>query len=111
MPIRRYVPLAAIAALVSACQGVPADYKPDPSLKSASVATLRGKIASACVITQRGRSSRSTGELQKGCGCYAGSTWKAMTPPEVTFYRENGYFSDATRPKAEAALKSCGLPA
>lgn len=98
-----------IAALVTGCQGVPADYKPDPTLKTASVPVLRSKIASACVISQRARSSASTGELQSKCGCYARRTWADLSEPEANFYRANGYFADSARPKANAALSACKL--
>lgn len=99
----------ALGAALAGCQGVPADYKPDPTLQSASAAALRGKISSACVITQRGRSSRTTGDLQRACGCYSGRIWSAMDAAEVGFYRQNGYFADSARPKGEAAIKACGL--
>lgn len=97
-----------MAALVG-CQGVPADYKPDPSLKSASVAKLQGKVADICVKTQRAKGSVSTAEVSKPCGCYASRAMKAMDKDEIEFYRNNGFFADSARPKAQAALNACGL--
>lgn len=98
-----------IAAVLVGCQGVPADFKPDPSLQTASVPALKSKIASSCVISQRARSSASTGELQRKCGCYAGKLWTDMSDAEVTFYRTNGYFGDSVRPKGESAIAACKL--
>lgn len=100
---------AAVGLVVVGCQSTPADFKPDPKLKTASISALKSKVAAACVITQRARASLATPVLQKSCGCYADRTLKEMTPAELAFYRESGYFSDSARAKGEAALNSCGL--
>jgi len=97
------------AVALAGCQGVPADYKPDPSLKSASVAKLQSKVAEVCVKAQRAKGSVTTGEVSKPCGCYASRALKAMDKSEIEFYRGNGYFADSARPKAQAALEACGL--
>ena len=104
-------PLATIALVLAlaSCQGVPADYKPDPKMKTESVAALKSRVVKACVVTQRAKASLSTPELQKSCGCYAGKTFGAMSKEEVSFYRENGYFNDSARNKGETALTACKL--
>lgn len=100
---------AAVVLMVAGCQGVPTDYKPDPKLKTASVAQLQSGVAAVCVKAERARSSSSTAELSKPCGCYASKAIKAMDKAEIDFYRANGYFADSARPKAQAARASCGL--
>jgi hypothetical protein len=107
--VRRAALVAGAVLLVAGCQSVPADYKPDPALKTESPAKLQARVTEACVKSQRARSSLQTPELRKTCGCYAAATFKAMDKSEVEFYRANGYFSDVTRPKGEAARKSCGI--
>ena len=107
--VSRLATLAGVLVFVAGCQSVPATYTPDPALKSASPAQLRAKVTSTCVLAQRGKSSLTTGELQSKCGCYASGAFKAMSKDDVTFYRTNGYFSDASRPAAQKALNACGL--
>lgn len=98
-----------ITLAVAGCQGVPADYKPDPKLKTESVAALKARVVKACVVTQRAKASLTTPELQRSCGCYAGRTFSALSQEELGFYRENGYFNDSARGKGEAALTACKL--
>lgn len=100
-----------LAFVLTACQGVPADFKPDPKLKTESVGALKARVARACVISQRAKSSATTGVLETGCGCYAGKMFSAMSKDEVSFYRANGYFADSARPKGQAALAACKLEA
>mgnify|MGYP001171486511 CR=1 FL=1 len=95
--------------LIAGCQGVPGDFKPDPKLKTASAGQLQIAVRDVCIKAQRAKSSASTAELTKSCGCYAGKALKAMDKGEVDFYRTNGYFADSARPKAQTALNSCGL--
>lgn len=104
-------PMAAFLsfAVIAGCQGVPADYKPDPKLKSASIASLKSRVQDACVVTQRAKASTATPALQKSCGCYASRTMKELTPTELTFYRETGYFNETARAKGQGALSACGL--
>lgn len=107
--VRRVVLVCVAAAALVGCQGVPADFKPDPSLKSAPVAKLQSKVADICVKSQLAKGSVSTAEVSKPCGCYAGRALKAMDKTEIEFYRTNGFFADSARPKAQAALEACGL--
>ena len=107
--VSRIATLAGVVLLIAGCQSVPADYAPDPALKSASPAQLKAKVVSACVMSQRAKSSLTTGELQSKCGCYATGAFKAMGKDDIAFYRANGYFSDASRPGAQKALNACGL--
>jgi len=105
----RLAVVAGVLLLVAGCQSVPGSYTPDPKLKTASMGQLKATVVSACVKTQRAKASLSTGELQTKCGCYANGAFKAMSKDDVSFYRSNGYFSDASRPAAQAALSACGL--
>ncbi len=95
--------------VLASCQGVPLDYKPDPALKTETPAKLQARVVEACVKSQRAKSSLQSPALRKSCGCYAAATFKAMDKTELDFYRNNGYFSDTTRPKGQAALATCGL--
>lgn len=97
------------AVVLLGCQGVPADYKPDPKLATATMPQLQAGVAAACIKTQKAKQSASTAELTKPCGCYAAGAFKAMDKTEVDYYRANGFFADSARPKAQAALNACGL--
>lgn len=100
---------AAFVVMIAGCQGVPGDFKPDPKLKTASIGQLQAGVKDVCIKAQRAKSSSSTSELSKPCGCYASKALKAMDKGEIDFYRNSGYFADSARPKAQAALNSCGL--
>lgn len=108
-PFARPFATLALVLTLAGCQGAPADFKPDPKLKTESVAQLKARVVKACVVTQRAKASLSTPQLQKSCGCYAGKTFEAMSPEEMGFYRQNGYFSDSARAKGETALAACKL--
>jgi len=105
----RAVMALGFVALVAGCQGVPGDFKPDPKLKTASMGQLQTGVRDVCIKAQRAKSSSSTAELTKSCGCYSGKALKSMDKGEIDFYRSNGFFADSARPKAQAALNSCGL--
>lgn len=107
--VRRVAAIAVVGLVVAGCQSVPPDYKPDPSLKTASLPKLQAKIADVCIKAQRQKGSVATSEISKPCGCYAGKALKAMDKTEIDFYREKGYFAESARDKAKAALNSCGL--
>ena len=100
---------AGIVLLVAGCQSVPADFKPDPKLKTATPAQLQASVAAVCVKTQLAKQSATSSSLAKPCGCYASGAIKAMDKTEIDFYREKGYFADSARPKAQAALNACKL--
>lgn len=107
--IGRAVLVAGLAVALWGCQSTPPDFKPDPKLKTASMAELQRGVAAACIKVQKAKQSASTAELNKPCGCYAAGAFKAMDKDEVAFYREKGFFADTARPKAQAALNACGL--
>ena len=112
----RLAKLVVVAGLMTAGAGgawaagspVPFDYRPDPALKTESVAQLRARISRLCVKTQEKISSGASGLAGK-CNCYAGRTLREMSADELQFYRDNGYFNDSTRAKALVALEGCGL--
>ena len=107
--VRRTVLVAGAFLLVAGCQSVPADFKPDPKLKTATLAQLQSNVAAVCVKSQLAKQSATSSSLAKPCGCYAAGALKAMDKTEIDFVRENGYFADSARPKAQAALGVCKL--
>ncbi|MCA0424739.1 MAG: hypothetical protein LCH61_15730 [Proteobacteria bacterium] len=104
----RAVLAAGVALLLWGCQSMP-EFKPDPKLKTASMGELQRGVAASCIKVQKAKQSASTAELSRPCGCYASGALKAMDKTEIGFYRENGYFADSARPKAQAAMNACGL--
>ena len=107
--LKRLMPATVIGLVLIGCQGVPADYKPDPTLLTATPAALKKRVVNACIASQRTKSSLSTPVLRQRCGCYTDRTFKTMDAEELKFYRNNGYFNDSTRPDGRAALEACGL--
>jgi hypothetical protein len=97
------------AGVLTGCQSVPADFKPDPALKAATPAKLQSHVADLCVKSQRAKASVETSQVAKPCGCYARGALKAMDKTEIEYFRANGFFADSARPKAQAALNACGL--
>ena len=93
-----------------AAGSTPADYVPDPALKTASVNQLRTRVANACVVIQARENNASEGrDLNNKCACYARQTLSDLTPEELQSYRDTGVFNRGARRKAIAALEQCGL--
>lgn len=70
---------------------------------------IRTAILDACVVTQWQRATSQRDNYADRCGCYARRVTSGMTPDEFNAFRRTGYFSDVTRPKAEAALAACNV--
>lgn len=98
--------------LLASCQtgGPPANFTPDPKLRTASARELEDGVWRACLRTQSRRSEADQQAVSRGCRCYARGTLGAFTPAETAFYRQNGYFDASGQAKGFAALDSCGLP-
>jgi hypothetical protein len=100
---------AGAVALLAGCQGIPANYVPPAELKNASPAKLQNHVQNLCIKAQRAKQSADTTTLSKACSCYSRAAIRAQDKGELDFLRNNGYFSDSGRPKAQAAFNSCGL--
>jgi hypothetical protein len=100
--------LSAGAALAAA-SSVPANYTPDPALRTASKAELETRVRRACAITQARIQNASESSLSRPCGCYASRVMRGLDSGELDAYRNTGYFNDSGRAKALAAIDACGL--
>jgi hypothetical protein len=68
---------------------------------------VRTAILDACVVGQWQKATSSRDDYANRCGCYARRVTAQMAPQEFDAFRATGYFSDVTRPKAQAALAAC----
>ncbi|WP_375461312.1 hypothetical protein [uncultured Enterovirga sp.] len=89
--------------------GSSAPYAPDPGLRTDTPAQLTARIRRACSATQARIQNVSTGQVERGCGCYATRVMRSLTPPEVEAYRMTGVFNDTARGKAISAIDACRL--
>lgn len=94
--------------------GTLAGGRPPAGTAAASYANMsndeiRTSILDACVVTQWQAAKAQTDNYADRCGCYARRVTAGMAPDEFDAFRRTGYFSDATRPKAEAALAACNV--
>ncbi|MBS7695734.1 MULTISPECIES: hypothetical protein [unclassified Chelatococcus] len=88
--------------------------RPPSGTAGASYATMsedeiRTSILDACVVTQWQTATSQRDNYADRCGCYARRVTAGMSPDEFNAFRRTGYFSDVTRPKAEAALAACNV--
>jgi hypothetical protein len=99
--------LAVLAfAVLSACQPAPA---PDPSLKTATLASLTDRVRFTCVRVQANLQNVSAEKVSGGCSCYARRTIRSLDKAELASYRDTGLFNEGAREKALKAIDACGL--
>lgn len=97
------------AAMAAASQA-PINPPPvDPALKKATPYVISLKVFDQCRLVQ----SRLMGTTQEAvhtpCSCYAKTTVAQMGRDDLNFFRNNGYFNDATRERALKNLDACKL--
>ena len=103
------VALGATAALAGGSSAPFQQYEPDPALRTATKASLEGRVRHACTIVQSRLTSATEASLERPCGCYARQTLRSLDESEIEAYRATGYFNDSARAKALSALDSCKL--
>lgn len=103
--------LAAVSTLPALAAGssAPYGYTPDPALQTESPAQLQSRIRKACGAIQARIQNVSTGQVDRGCGCYAQQVMRSLDGAELASYRATGIFNDTARGKAIAAIDSCRL--
>jgi hypothetical protein len=107
-PIARISMLATTICLglvLASCQAV----SPDPQLRNASKTKLSERVRMTCNATQARLQKISLAKLERGCGCYAARTMRALTPAEIQAFRDTSVFNASARVKALAAIDACGL--
>jgi hypothetical protein len=114
MPLVRFAAsLVIVAALageaLAGASGVPADFRPDPALKTASRGELQSRIQRSCSVVQSRLQSVPVAQLSRPCACYASRTLRAFTDAELQAYRDTGLFNETARDKALAAIDACNL--
>ena len=108
-------PLAVVAAIafagsaLAAGSSQPFGYRPDPALKTASLADLQGRVRDACASVQARLQSSTPVAMARPCGCYATRVMRGLDAGELDAYRNTGVFNDTARGKALAALDQCKL--
>ncbi|MBX3537806.1 MAG: hypothetical protein KF735_09220 [Chelatococcus sp.] len=98
-----------LAAVVSATAGGRPPAGTAASYANMSDDEIRTSILDACVVTQWQTATSQRDNYADRCGCYARRVTTGMSPDEFNAFRRTGYFSDVTRPKAEAALAACNV--
>jgi hypothetical protein len=93
----------------AAASSVPANYAPDPGLRTASRAELETRVRRACANTQARIQNAAETTLARPCGCYASRIMRGLDVAELDAYRSTGYFNDTARGKALTAIDACGL--
>jgi hypothetical protein len=106
--IAGFLALVAGGALAAA-SSVPANYTPDPALRTASRSELETRVRRACANTQARIQNVNESTLARPCGCYASRIMRGLDSAELDAYRGTGYFNDTARGKALAAIDACGL--
>lgn len=96
-------------AAFAAASSVPADFTPDPALKTASISELTKRVRKACTVTQAQLQGEAEKSFQKPCGCYASQALQWFSPEELQEYRDTGVFNRTARDKALQALDVCEL--
>ncbi len=81
----------------------------DPRLKTASPEALQERVRSTCQSTQSKIQNVSLEKVARGCGCYAKTTMKSLSPAELDEFRDTGVFGESGRNKALQALDTCRL--
>ena len=101
--------VTASGAALAAGSSAPFGYAPDPALAKENPAQLQARVQRACSATQARVQNVSTGQVARGCGCYAKQVMRSLDATELAAYRSSGIFNDSARGKAIAAIDACQL--
>lgn len=99
----------AAAGCVAGGGSLPANYQPDPALRSATSEDIESRFERTCEATQAKILRRGQRTLKRRCGCYASRTIAALDATEITAYRNTGVFNETARVKALDSLDACRL--
>lgn len=100
---------ASATSSLAAGSSAPYGYTPDPALQTETPVQLQARIRKACGAIQARIQNVSTGQVDRGCGCYAQQVMRSLDGAELAAYRTTGIFNDSARAKAIAAIDSCRL--
>lgn len=104
------VTVCALADTASAgASSTPFGYRPDPSLRTASLTDLQSKVRDSCASTQARLQASTPVAMARPCSCYASRVIRSLDPSEIDAYRSTGVFNDSARGKALSALDQCKL--